>query len=288
MREISGLSSVKEHFDGFILDLWGLIHDGVSPYKGVIDTFVALKKNNIETVLLSNAPRRSSALVDGMQKMGIDRSLYGEIFSSGEATWQEIVQKNDPFFSSLGDNVYHLGPERDNSLMEETSLKKVNNLRKADFILNTGPAEFNHNIENYDSVLQEAINEKLPMVCANPDEIVIRDGCKVICAGLIAKKFEKMGGSVVYRGKPDPRIYELVIKKFNYTNKDRLAIIGDSLETDVAGAKAANLKSIWCTGGIHAEELKVSYGQSASLSSAKRLASEKDLNPWAIIPGFLW
>jgi HAD superfamily hydrolase (TIGR01459 family) len=288
LREISGLSSVKKNFDGFILDLWGLIHDGVSPYKGVIDTFVALKNNNIETVLLSNAPRRSSALIDGMQKMGIDRSLYGEIFSSGEATWQEIVQKNDPFFSSLGDNVYHLGPERDNSLIEETKLKKVNSLRKADFILNTGPIEFNHNIENYNSILQEAINEKLPMVCANPDEIVIRGGYKIICAGLIAKKFKKMGGNVVYRGKPDPRIYDLAIKKLNCRNKDRVAIIGDSLETDVAGAKAANLKSIWCTGGIHAEELNVTYGQSASLISAERLANQKDLNPWAIIPGFFW
>ena len=88
MKAIGGLSEVAEDFDGFILDLWGLIHDGVTAYPGVEETFEALKANGIQTILLSNAPRRSRLLVDGMTSMGIARELYGDVFSSGEATWQ--------------------------------------------------------------------------------------------------------------------------------------------------------------------------------------------------------
>ncbi len=71
MRALKGLSEISEEFDGFILDLWGLIHDGVTAYPGVVDTFKALIKNETKTILLSNAPRRSRLLIDGMTAMGI-------------------------------------------------------------------------------------------------------------------------------------------------------------------------------------------------------------------------
>ncbi len=288
MKEILGLSSVKDHFDGFILDLWGLIHDGVRPYEGVVNTFVELKKNNIKTVLLSNAPRRSDSLVSSMELMGINRGLYNEIYSSGEATWEELIKRSDPFFSSLGKKVFHIGPDRDNSILEQTDIVKVKDLVHADFILNTGPSLFTHTLDDYELVLRQSMKIKLPMVCANPDEVVIRDGKKVICAGLIAKRYSELGGKVVYRGKPDPRIYELSMEKLNCLDKDRIAIIGDSLDTDIAGAKASGIKSIWCTGGIHAKELGVNYGAPAKLDLAKKLAAQNNLKPWSIIPGFYW
>ena len=288
MRELSGLSSVKDHFDGFILDLWGLVHDGVKAYEGVVDTFIQLRKYDIKTILLSNAPRRSQALVSSMELMGIKRGLYDEIYSSGEATWEELVKRHDPFFSSLGKKVFHIGPERDNSILEQTEFIKVTDLDNSDFILNTGPAEFTHTLSHYEAILKNSRDLNLPMICANPDEVVIRDGQRIICAGLIAKRYSECGGKVIYRGKPDPRIYELSMHKLNCVDKNRIAIIGDSLETDIAGAKASGIKSIWCTGGIHAKELGVIYGEAAKLNMAKELAALSDLEPWGVIPGFYW
>ncbi len=80
MKALKGLSEIADDFDGFILDLWGLIHDGVTAYPGVVETFKALKRANLATILLSNAPRRSRLLVDGMTAMGIERELYGDVF----------------------------------------------------------------------------------------------------------------------------------------------------------------------------------------------------------------
>ncbi|NKB43033.1 MAG: TIGR01459 family HAD-type hydrolase [Alphaproteobacteria bacterium] len=288
MRALKGLSEISEEFDGFILDLWGLIHDGVTAYPGVVDTFKALIKNETKTILLSNAPRRSRLLIDGMTAMGIAPELYGDVFSSGEATWQELTSRSDPFFSRLGHRAYHIGPERDVSVLEETGIQRIQKMEQADFVLNTGPVELDHGIEAYEPVLLEALARDLPMVCANPDDVVMREGRRVVCAGAIARRYEALGGRAVYRGKPDPAVYNLAAKRLGISDRSRIAVIGDALETDVSGANASGLKAIWCTGGIHGEALGVSYGEAVDPKKAAQLAAEHDRVPWATIPGFQW
>ena len=280
MKSLTGLSEVADQFDGFILDLWGLVHDGASAYPGVVQTLEALKRADIKTILLSNAPRRSRLLVDGMTSMGIPRDLYDHVFSSGEATWQELMARSDSFFAVLGENAYHIGPERDVSILEETGA--------ADFILNTGPVELHHTVDEYLDLLEAARSRDLPMVCANPDEVVIRAGNRVVCAGAIARRYESLGGRVTYRGKPDPAVYHLAANKLGIKDTSRIAVVGDALETDVAGADASGFRAIWCTGGIHAEALGVSYGKPAETARAAALAESHGRSPWAIIPGFSW
>lgn len=288
MKSLNGLSEVADQFDGFILDLWGLIHDGVTAYPGVVETFKALQRADIKTILLSNAPRRSYLLIDGMTNMGVQRDLYGDVFSSGEATWQELTSRSDPFFAGLGSKAYHIGPERDVSVLEETGIERLSELDDADFVLNTGPVELDHKLEVYESILRAALARTLPMVCANPDDVVMREGQRVICAGAIARRYEALGGVAAYRGKPDPAVYHLAADRLGIADRDRVAVIGDALETDVAGGNASGIKAIWCTGGIHAEALGVSYGDTADLATAAQLASDQGREPWAIIPGFRW
>ena len=288
MKAVNGLSEIASEFDGFILDLWGLIHDGVTAYPGVVETFQALKKAGLKTILLSNAPRRSRLLVDGMTTMGIARDLYGDVFSSGEATWQELTQRSDPFFAELGSRAYHIGPERDVSVLEETGIERIQSLDDVTFLLNTGPVELDETLDDYEIVLQEALTRALPMVCANPDDVVIREGRRVICAGAIARRYEAIGGRVAYRGKPDPAVYHLAVERLNVSDPMRVGVIGDALDTDVAGANASGLKAIWCTGGIHGDALGVSYGQAVDLQVATKLAEEHARKPWATIPGFQW
>ncbi|MHB1206415.1 MAG: HAD family hydrolase, partial [Rhodospirillaceae bacterium] len=112
LRAIKGLREVAGEFDGFILDLWGLVHDGATPYPPSRETFLALKQAGKRTLLLSNAPRRAYALVEAMTRMGLERDLYGEVLSSGEATNQALIRRDDAFFKTLGNRAYHLGPAR--------------------------------------------------------------------------------------------------------------------------------------------------------------------------------
>ncbi len=288
MKFIDGLSEIAGDIDGFILDLWGLVHDGVTAYPGVTETFKEIERAGKKTILLSNAPRRSYTLVDSMERMGIARALYGDIFSSGEATWQELRARTSDVFVDLGPRAYHIGPERDVSVLEETGIDRVQDIETCDFLLNTGPVEVTDSLEDYEAILASACARSLPMICANPDEVVIRDGQRVICAGAIARRYEAMGGKAVYRGKPDPAVYHLAVDRLGVADAARVAVVGDALETDVAGAAAAGLKSIWCTGGIHAEVLGTTYGTRADPDSTKGLARDHGYEPWAVIPGFQW
>ncbi len=285
---INGLREVADLYDAFILDLWGLVHDGERLYPPSIDTFQFLKDEGKNTLLLSNAPRRAYALIDAMSKMGLDRSLYGEVFSSGEATRDELVSRADPFFAKLGKKAYHLGPERDRSIFEGTDIEIVPVVDAADFMVNTGPVELDHAVDDYEQVLRSGQEHALPMVCANPDLVVIRGGRPVVCAGAIARRYEELGGEAVYRGKPDPAVYVLAAQKLGISDMSRIAVVGDALETDIKGAAAAGMPSIWCTGGIHAETLGVKYGQPADPDKAVALAKADGHAPFAIVPGFFW
>ena len=87
------------------------------------------------------------------------------------------------------------------------------------------------------------------MLCTNPDLIVHR-GLKVeYCAGTIAEIFKKLGGEVVYFGKPYSDIYNFCLKK----NENILAI-GDNIRTDIKGANKMKFDSLFITSGIHKKE----------------------------------
>lgn len=287
LRALKGLQDVADAYDGFILDLWGLVHDGANAYPQSAATFQSLKAAGKKTLLLSNAPRRAYALIEAMTRMDLPRDLYGDVLSSGEATREALIKREDPFFKALGKKAYHLGPERDRSVFDDTGIEILGSPAGADFIVNTGPDGLDDVVDDYAEELAEGAAQNLPMVCANPDMMVIRTGQVVVCAGAIAKRYEALGGRVAYRGKPDPAVYHLAVARLGLP-AHRIAVVGDALETDIKGANASSLASIWCTGGIHAEALGVRYGEAADPLRAEALARKEGQLPSAIIPGFVW
>jgi HAD superfamily hydrolase (TIGR01459 family) len=285
---LSGLAEIAGDYDGFILDLWGVLHDGVKPYPGTLEVLNRLKAAGKRSVLLSNAPRRAEVLVEVLTNMGIERSLYSGIMSSGEATYLELAARSDPFFAALGRRLYHLGPDRDINLYVDLDYQRVAKVSEADFILNTGPVEFEHSLADYESVLQEAAARHLPMVCANPDKLVMRLGVPVVCAGAIADRYRELGGDFVERGKPDPAIYPPCLELLGISDKSKVLAIGDALHTDIAGAKAAGIDSLLTTCGIHAAELGAGWGEEPDPEKLENLYRQHGQRPVAVISTFRW
>ena len=238
---IPGLSAIADQADAFILDLWGVIHDGVEAYEGARDTLVALRQAGKQTLLLSNAPRRADALVEQLARMGIGRELYDHVLSSGEAVHMELARRTDPFYASLGRQIYHMGPERDENVFAGLDLVAVD-IEHADFILNTGPWDLTETVEDYVPKMRAGLARNLPMICANPDHVVIRQGQPVVCAGALAARYAEMGGVVSMRGKPDPAIYRLLCDR-HAVAPEHAAFIDDSLH-NVDGARAIGMHAI--------------------------------------------
>ncbi|CAA7619243.1 Predicted sugar phosphatase of the HAD superfamily [Candidatus Terasakiella magnetica] len=287
IRQISGLAEVAERYDGFVLDLWGVIHDGVEAYPGVAEVLTALRQAGKRTIMLSNAPRRATALVEQLTRLGVARTLYDEVMSSGEAVHMELERRSDPVFAALGANLYHLGPERDRNVYDGLDYRATD-LERADFILNTGPVEVTESVADYQAVLDRAHQRRLPMICANPDHVVIRQGKRITCAGAIAARYSDMGGLVVERGKPDPAIYALALERLGVPERARVCAVGDALHTDIRGGRMAGIDAIFVTGGIHAEELGITWGGIPDPVRLAELVRHHGEAPLAAMPKFAW
>ncbi len=252
MKHLTNFAPLASHYNAFILDLWGVIHDGVTPYAGAVDCLRHLRASGKPTVLLSNAPRRAHIAQRSMRTMGIPDELYTGILTSGEATHLMLRDRTDPWFARLGDRVYHLGPDRDRNIIEGLQLTSVAHPSAATFVLNTG-ADADRSLTEvaaYDDLLHQCRAANLPMICANPDLVVIRGGVPELCAGALTQRYEQLGGDARWIGKPDPAIYAPVFAMLN-TPREKILAVGDALRTDIAGANAVGIASCWVLGGIH-------------------------------------
>jgi HAD superfamily hydrolase (TIGR01459 family) len=285
---LSGIREIADRYDGFILDLWGLIHDGQTAYPGAADTLRRLQDAGKRVVMLSNSPRRASSLIAMMQGMGIGRDHYTEVMSSGEAVHAELLSRRDPWFAALGKRCLVIGADRDHLLLDGLDIVRTGAPESADFILNSGPDGPEATLEHYIPLLDRCLALKLPMICANPDLVVMVDGKQVLCAGALAAYYEQRGGDVRYRGKPDPAIYATCLSLLKI-DKSRTLGVGDAFHTDMAGARGAGIDGLFCSGGIHADELATRYGQPPDPHRLKTLADAyPGIRPVAAIGGFAW
>jgi HAD superfamily hydrolase (TIGR01459 family) len=270
-REIGGLGELAGGYDGFIVDLWGVVHDGIAPYPAALDCLARLRGRPV--LLLSNAPRRADSARRMLQRMGVADTLYTDIVTSGEAVWLALRDRTDPWFARLGGRVYHFGPQRDRNVLEGLSLVLAAHPEDADFVVNTGPDDDVSDpraLETFVPELAACLRAGLPMICANPDLVVMRGGVRILCAGSLAAWYEAEGGDVATLGKPDPAIYAMALARMGLP-AGRVLAIGDSLHTDIAGAAGAGLDSLWILGGIHAQEL-ADGAELAGLAAARGLA----------------
>jgi HAD superfamily hydrolase (TIGR01459 family) len=288
MRFLTGFSQIADGYDGFVLDLWGVIHDGVNAFPHAVDCLGHLRATGKKTLLLSNVPRPNDAVRTMMRRMGIEDSLYTDILTSGEAVRRALQFPPDAWWSALGSRVFHLGPERDKPVLEGLALTSVATPGEADFVLNTGPDDHRNpsDMNEFEPTLQDCARHRLPMICGNPDLEVIRGGVRVLCAGSLALRYQELGGDVRSLGKPDPAIYRPVLEALAMP-KDRVLAVGDSLRTDIAGATAVGLATCWVLDGLHGEGLRAADG-SYDPTHVEAAARAAGMAPVAAMARFAW
>ncbi len=246
--DYDGLASIAQNYSLFYIDLWGVIHNGISLHKEAIEVLKHLERINKDYVLLTNAPRPSKTVKDFLKKMGLDEKKRNHVYSSGEAALDYLKKY---FFSK---KFYHIGPPRDFDLFKTFEKNKIEYIENSDYFLCTGLFDNqNENLKFYKDLFENQIKKK--MICTNPDLIVDRGSKRELCAGSVAMVFEKMGGEVIYFGKPYSEVYNLSTDNQN----KKVLCIGDNLNTDIKGANLLNYDSLLITNGIHKKEIK-EYG----------------------------
>ena len=239
-----GLRSIADNYDLFYIDLWGVVHNGIKLHEQAIIVLKELLKMNKDFVLLTNAPRPNFTVKKFLDKMGLDEKIRSHVFTSGEAALNYLKK------SYLSKKFFHIGPPRDFDLFNPLKKNKSSDLANSEYLLCTGLFD-NHNkdLNYYKNILENHIHKE--MICTNPDLIVDRGDVRELCAGSVAMVFEKMGGRVVYFGKPYAEVYNQSIDNI----KKRTLAIGDNLNTDIKGANLLNYDSLLISNGIHKLEI---------------------------------
>jgi ribonucleotide monophosphatase NagD (HAD superfamily) len=120
--DYKGLRSIALKYDIFYIDLWGVVHNGITLHKDAIEVLEEITKVGKQYVLLTNAPRPNKTVKSFLEKMGMNREIREKVYSSGQAALN-YLKKN-----LLDDKFYHLGPIRDFDLFLDFKKKKTKNI----------------------------------------------------------------------------------------------------------------------------------------------------------------
>ena len=283
VTQLNSFRGLVDDYDAFLIDAWGVLHDGVKPYAGAIDVLRELKHAEKTVVIISNAARRTEQVALEMQRLGLAPDLYAHLATSGEAAWQALSARADDQHRALGKRCYYLGPDRSRNLMVGLNLDEVEQIEDASFLLVTGVLDPAHDLESCRTVLDKALKHNLVLVSANSDRIAISGGKTYFCGGAVAGLYSSMGGSSLHYGKPYLPIYETCFAALPGVSKERILAVGDSFETDMPGAKAANLDALFIGGGIHRDVLK-----NNSSGGVQALCNKYGCTPKAVLDVLRW
>lgn len=246
MKPLSGLADIFADYDLFLLDLWGVVHDGTAMYPGARETLKQLADAGKKVIFISNAPRRASAVTQVLSGFGVMQSWYHAVVSSGEVGYQWLAAGNAPW----GKRYYFIGASKDVNTLDGLDCVRVDDIKQADFILNLGFGTEEQTSDDFTMLLRAGKAQGLPMLCLNPDlEVVKITGERFPCAGVLGKIYAQMGGNVTWFGKPYAEIYEYCFALLP-TEKHKILAVGDSLETDIPGGKTAGIDTLLITGGL--------------------------------------
>lgn len=245
-------SALAPDYDVVLSDVWGVVHNGVAAFPAACEALTRFRDKGGTVVLITNAPRPNGVVASQIAQFGAPRSIYDAIVASGDVTRSEIEKRP-------GQTLLHVGPQRDLAIFDGLDVTFAP-VETADYVICSGLFhEDTETPEDYRPLLEKMLARKLFMVCGNPDVVVERGETLLYCAGAIADLYAKMGGEVLYAGKPYAPIYDLAVKlaeqaRGKKVEKKRVLAIGDSVRTDFSGAASYGIDCLFVTAGIHSAE----------------------------------
>lgn len=306
---------IIDQYDAFILDQFGVLHNGINALEGAIELVEHLHKRNKRLIILSNTSAPAAKALEKLPKFGFTRAHLEDAVTSGEEssrfiqetygntgttkkalmmTW-DASMPNNPRLTALPE-VY---------LAQCGSIEVATSIDEADFVLFHGsevwyrglkndPTSLSPFIEegsfdNVNAILKDCMERNLPAVCANPDFVVQTpsgDGMAHM-PGKLAAQYESMGGLCTTFGKPDVEHFEACVRKLGL-EKSRVAHVGDSLHHDISGADKAGIPNIFVTSGIHKQQLGTQFGELPTEEALEALmeAEGGSLRPTHVVPAF--
>ena len=266
---IKSLDELADSHDVILCDVWGVLHNGVSPFPFAVEALKAARERGQSVVLITNSPRPAGSVISQFETIGVDPDCFDDIVTSGDVTRRLV--------SDGPRRIFFLGPDRDKLLVDGLDVELVS-AEEAQVVLCTGLFDDEAETpESYAPMLEGFRDRGLPLICANPDVVVERGDKLVYCAGALANAYQAMGGETRIAGKPHAPIYVEALRRAEVLrgkiDPARVVAIGDGVPTDIRGAIANDVAVLFIARGVHArdyyDDRRIDVGRLASFLAAE-------------------
>lgn len=276
MATLAGIRDLADRFDVFILDQFGVLHDGVAPYPGAVETLVRLQEVGKRTLLLSNSGKRSAPNEARLAKLGFVPGSWDFFLSSGEVAWLSL-RKQLPDGGEL--RCLLIARDGDRSAVEGLPLTLVETGEEADIVLLSASEGDRFDLDHYRWLLQPAAARGARCLCTNPDKIMLTSAGPRFGAGRIAELYAELGGEVTWIGKPFFEIYAAALDMLGNPDPARVVCVGDSIEHDISGGQGAGLRTALVMTGVL---------ETSGQAEREQLFTEHGATPDFLVRTFAW
>ncbi|ESW70257.1 TIGR01459 family HAD-type hydrolase [Mesorhizobium sp. M1148] len=253
VEHLNGVNQLAERYDFFLLDQFGVLHDGASPYPGAVEALSALKRAGKTIVLISNSGKRAGPNESRLLKLGFEPGSWDHFVSSGEVAWEFFHDMAVSGKLLPNTKCLLISRDDDRSAIEGLPFALTKDGDDAGLVLISASEGDRYDLEHYRRLLAPAAVRQVPCFCTNPDKIMLTAVGPRFGAGRLADLYEDLGGSVTRIGKPYPTIFGAALAVAGNPDRSTVVCVGDSVEHDIAGGLAAGVATVLVLSGILAD-----------------------------------
>jgi HAD superfamily hydrolase (TIGR01459 family) len=250
-RLIKSVKVIAQEFDCFLIDQFGVLHDGKAPFPGSTELLRWLRSQKKLVVLLTNSAKSAAANTARLAELGVSLDVFDGMLTSGDLARRTILAGRLPTPFRSGARVLVIGKRDDDYELDAAGLQAVQPGEACEFVLFAGSSVPEISIETYREQLAPPAKGGIPGLCCNPDFTMLTPSGPQPGCGALANLYRELGGTILWIGKPEVSFFEEAGMLFEPMLPRRTLVIGDSLDHDILGAKRAGLRSVLVRTGVH-------------------------------------
>ncbi len=245
-RSGQDLSDTVADYDAYILDAFGVLNRGETAINGAVERMAALRALGKRLIVLTNAASYTRAeILAKYHRLGFDFDA------------SEVVSSRDVAFANLPtlppSKVWAAAAAQGDDFSDAPAYARIAHLADDPGLLNTADGILLLSSARWREADTAAVVQALkvrprPLVVANPDLVAPREDGLSLEPGLVAHDIiAKTGLKAEFYGKPYSNAFEVALNRLEGIPRHRIAMVGDTLHTDVLGGAAAGIGTILVT-----------------------------------------
>lgn len=253
VRDVAGMAALAGRHDAYLLDQFGVLHDGERAFDGAVDCVTRLRAGGARIAVVSNSGKRAARNAARLAGLGFAPSLFDAVITSGELCRDLLAAEIAAGRLARGAQVFVVARDADRAFIDGLALAETDRPEAADLLLIAGASPERHALADYAALLAPLAARGVACLCSNPDLRMYVPGGTAFGPGAIAKAYAAAGGAVRWIGKPHPEIFTAALARLGLADPARALMVGDSLAHDVAGAAAAGCGWALVSGGVYGD-----------------------------------